>query len=407
MSETKSVRRPSKAGDRFGNVEQLYSIVPRLVVVSRFGTIGTVVLHLLFVLFYSCVAHADTRTWKDATGKFSVQAELIEHDDAQVILKKRDGEQITVPLAKLSDADRAFLESLAQQDDPQGVTLGKAQTYRVRIGMEMSTPGTATGLVGIVPIPIDWPEQSVRVVEEEKTTNVARVTYRNLEDGARQMMITVPKLRRGETARATVTYEVTRHGLVGPETTDTFHIPLRPDRDLRHYLQSGPLTNAKDASIIAAKDKAIAGVEGAWNEVHAIHGWVLDNVRYQERDLIKPAHLALAEGVGDCQELSSLFVAMCRAHGVPARCVWIPRHSYAEFYLEDASGRGHWFPVESTNKEQFGYLPRTQIILQKGDNFKVPEYAEPLHYARTIVKAADVKGGQPEFKEIREIEPIE
>ena len=365
---------------------------------------------LIAFLFVFCSRNVqgETRLWKDATGKFSVQAELIEQDDAQVILKKSDGEQIAVPLAKLSDADRAYLQTLAQQQDQgKGVTLGKARTYRVRVGMEMSTSGTATGLVGIVPIPIEWPEQTVRIVEEEKTPQVGRVTYRNLEDGARQMMISVPKLRRGETARATVTYEVRRHGLVGPEATDEFRIPQRPGRDLRHYLQSGPLTNAKDASIIAAKDKAIDSVEGAWNQVRAIHDWVLDNVRYQERPEIKTAGIALQEGMGDCQELSSLFVAMCRAHGVPARCVWIPRHSYAEFYLEDANGRGHWFPVESTNKEQFGFLPRTEIILQKGDNFKVPEYAQPLHYARTIVNAAHVKCFLPKIRRPPRSTPID
>ena len=64
---------------------------------------------------------------------------------------------------------------------------------------------------------------------------------------------------------------------------------------------------------------------------------------------------------------------------------------------------GIGFPVESTNKEQFGFLPRTQVILQKGDNFRLPEFREPLHYARTIFKAADVKGGQPEFREIFEV----
>jgi hypothetical protein len=97
---------------------------------------------------------------------------------------------------------------------------------------------------------------------------------------------------------------------------------------------------------------------------------------------------------------------MCRAHGVPARCVWIPRHSYAEFYLEDASGRGHWYPVESTNKQQFGFLPRTNVILQKGDNFKVPELGEPTHYARTVIKGSFGRGGaQPEFREIMEVLP--
>ena len=360
---------------------------------------------LLLGLF--AVATAESRTWKDTTGRFSIDAELIEHDDSQVVLKKPSGEEITVPLSKLSAADRAFIESLAKADLPSPVTLGRSQTYRVRLGMEMTTSGTATGLVGIVPIPIEWQEQSIRVVDEEKTPNVGRVTYRDLNDGARQMMISVPRLRRGETASATVTYEVTRHGLVGPEATAEFRIPQRLTKDLRHYLQPGPLTNSKDPNIIAAKDKAIDGVDGDWNQVRAIHDWVLDNVRYQERPEIKTAGIALQEKVGDCQELSSLFVAMCRAHGVPARCVWIPRHSYVEFYLEDASGRGHWFPAESTNKEQFGYLPRTEIILQKGDNFKVPEYREALHYARTIVKAADVKGGQPEFKEIREITPLD
>ena len=357
-------------------------------------------------ILLATVALAETRTWKDSTGQFSVEAELVDHDASQVVLKKGSGEQIAVPLAKLSAADRKYLSDLAAAQNPPPITLGKAQTHRVRVGMEISTSGIATGVVGIVPIPIEWPEQTVRVVEEEKTPNVSKLSYRNLEDGARQMMIHVPRLRSGETARATVTYEVTRHGLVGPAATDAFRVPQRLPRELRHYLQPGPLTNTKDPNIIAAKDKAIDGVDGAWNQVRAIHDWVLDNVRYQERPEIKTAGIALQEKVGDCQELSSLFVAMCRAHGVPARCVWIPRHSYAEFYLEDASGRGYWFPTESTNKEQFGYLPRTEVILQKGDNFKVPELPDRLHYARTIFKAADVKGGQPEFKEIREIEPL-
>ena len=182
------------------------------------------------------------------------------------------------------------------------------------------------------------------IVETDKSPEVNRISYRNLNDGARQMMISVPRLRSGQTARATVTFEIKRHCIDGPESTDAYRVPSRPSRDLRHYLQPGPLTDAEDRNIVAAKDKAIAGVDGAWEQVRAIHDFVIDNVRYVERPEIKSAGIALQEKVGDCQELSSLFVAMCRAHGVPARCVWIPRHSYAEFYLEDASGRGHWFP---------------------------------------------------------------
>lgn len=365
------------------------------------------------VLTSSVVACATTfaapRAWKDASGKFTIEAEFVAVDGADVVLKKTSGSEIRVPLAKLSDADRKFLDSLKPDEnasDESGITLGPAKTTRIKIGMEIEGRGEANAIVGIVPVPMDWPEQTVKIIAEEKTAHVAKVSYRTLNNSAKQMIINVPRLRDGETARATVTFEVNRHGLEAPKSTDGLRVPRRVDRELRHYLQPGPLTEAKDTSIIAAKDKSIAAAKIAWEQVRAIHDFTIDNVRYDERDDIVSAAAALRAGAGDCQELSSLFVAMCRAHGVPARCVWIPRHSYAEFYLEDAAGRGHWFPVESTNKEQFGFLPRTDVIMQKGDNFKVPELAEPTHYARTIIKGSFGRGGaQPEFREIMEILP--
>jgi formylglycine-generating enzyme required for sulfatase activity len=50
------------------------------------------------------------RTWTDATGKFSVTAELVEVRGDKVVLQRQNGKQITVPLAKLSAKDRQFLE---------------------------------------------------------------------------------------------------------------------------------------------------------------------------------------------------------------------------------------------------------------------------------------------------------
>jgi len=51
----------------------------------------------------------DFRTWTDTTGGFRVEAQLVDHDDGQVTLKKRDGQTIIVPLERLSEADRAYL----------------------------------------------------------------------------------------------------------------------------------------------------------------------------------------------------------------------------------------------------------------------------------------------------------
>jgi len=54
-------------------------------------------------------AWAETRTWSDASGKYRIEAELVYAGDGNVRLKKTDGRVVTVPLSKLSDADRRFV----------------------------------------------------------------------------------------------------------------------------------------------------------------------------------------------------------------------------------------------------------------------------------------------------------
>ena len=50
------------------------------------------------------------RTWTDASGGFSVEAELVAVVDGAVRLKRKDGSKISVPLDRLSAADREFLQ---------------------------------------------------------------------------------------------------------------------------------------------------------------------------------------------------------------------------------------------------------------------------------------------------------
>lgn len=61
--------------------------------------------------FPLATAFAAPREWKDATGSFSVRAELVELKDGVVHLKKTDGEVITVPIGRLSDADKNYLSN--------------------------------------------------------------------------------------------------------------------------------------------------------------------------------------------------------------------------------------------------------------------------------------------------------
>lgn len=61
------------------------------------------------IALLAATAWGEERTWTDATGKFSVTAELEEVRGNKVLLRRQDGKQITVPLAKLSAEDQQFL----------------------------------------------------------------------------------------------------------------------------------------------------------------------------------------------------------------------------------------------------------------------------------------------------------
>src|SRR5262245_59598954 len=53
---------------------------------------------------------AEERTWTDASGKFSINAEFVRVDGDKVVLRRADGKEIKVPQARLSDADKEFLK---------------------------------------------------------------------------------------------------------------------------------------------------------------------------------------------------------------------------------------------------------------------------------------------------------
>lgn len=55
------------------------------------------------------------RKWIDSSGKFSVEADLIEVKDGNVFLRTIDGKKLSIPLDKLSAADRLYLTMKAEK----------------------------------------------------------------------------------------------------------------------------------------------------------------------------------------------------------------------------------------------------------------------------------------------------
>ena len=108
----------------------------------------------------------------------------------------------------------------------------------------------------------------------------------------------------------------------------------------RKALYVNPLITARIEDTAADEGKRLLDELFAFTRnSELIYDHVRDNVEYRNGRL-KGALAALRDGHGDCEELSSLFIAVCRANKIPARTIWVPNHCYPEFYLVDQDGEG-------------------------------------------------------------------
>ena len=289
----------------------------------------------------------------------------------------------------------------------QGPKLGSAQTKTIKIGVKIkAVGGPCRGIVASVPVPTDWPEQKVKPGEEDLSQGIHHVTYRTLEGGVKQMIITIPTLAAGEEAHALVSFEVTRSSIDPPEDTSIYKECSKDKlpKDVLPFLGPSPLIESVHPKIVALAKETTDG-KSDWEKVEAIYDTTREKVKYQNGP-IKGALKGLTDGTGDCEELTSLFIALCRASGIPARSVWVPDHCYPEFYLVDGDGKGYWFPCQAAGSRALGGIPEHRPILQKGDSFHDPDRPkEKLRYVSEHLKATAAKGvGKPEVEFVRQWE---
>lgn len=97
--------------------------------------------------------------------------------------------------------------------------------------------------------------------------------------------------------------------------------------------------------------REIAGNE---KEPYAIgrmfYGWIMENLEFKPNGATEWDALSIRDGrQGNCDQFSTLFVALCRSVGIPARTVantylWGGRHVFAEIMVPDNG----WVPVDPT-----------------------------------------------------------
>lgn len=292
-------------------------------------------------------------------------------------------------------------QNAVEEVPENGIQFGKESTTQWRVGVKVTaSKGPMKSVTATVPVPVSWPEQTIKLVDKDISRGV-RVSNRNL-GGVRQMLVQMPSIPHGKTAAAIFTLEITRKEIVAPEETDSYVVPKKIPKEVKRWLNSSPYIESRDSKIKSLAREATKDIDGAWEKIEAIYDTVRDKIEYKEGK-IKSAVRALKDGEGDCEELTSVFIAMCRSQKIPARMVWVPDHCYPEFYLADQDGKGCWFPCQAAGTRAFGSMPEMRPILQKGDNFKVPEKNRPQRYVAEHVSATPVRGSKaPTVKFIRE-----
>ena len=78
------------------------------------------------------LATHEYRTWTDATGNFKVEAKVLELNDTEVKLLKKDQLVITIPLEKLSQPDQLFVKQLQEQAGNPTNEMGNSAVNRRR-----------------------------------------------------------------------------------------------------------------------------------------------------------------------------------------------------------------------------------------------------------------------------------
>lgn len=285
-----------------------------------------------------------------------------------------------------------------------GPMLDQKVVNRYQVGVRIrAVGGPVAGLSGTFCIPAEWDDQQVKQVAEDISPHISQHSMRAGDSNLKQIVYSVPQLPAGETATLLYTYEVTNHSTKAPTETAGLVIPKNPPRDVKKFLLPSPQIEITNPKIRAFVKETVEGKTTAWEQVSAIYDAVREKVKV-ENDKLKGAANTLRDGQGAEEDVAAVFVACCRVHKVPARSLFVPDSCHAEFYLEDSTGKGSWYPVVIEGDKAFGYRPEATIILQRGDNVRVPELKEPQRFVTEHLTGKGNTGGRPSVEFVRRVE---
>jgi len=271
------------------------------------------------------------------------------------------------------------------------VRFGTPQRYSVEHRVKFTNGNIDLASVELwLPIPQEIPEQAVADVKVEPEVPV--ILDKTGQVAVAKMVLTDSLPAADESITFQVSYRIAcRSRFTSPKALaqypyreyprdQKYELFLRPEK----YLQVGD-------EQIAELAKRFAGTRRPAPQIaRAVYDHVIDNTDYRLIDGFGGAKYCLENGSGECGDYCALFVALCRAAGVPARPVngfWADEtngwHCWAEFMLPT----GEWVPVDPQVADRsprqrnfyFGSLDNRRVALCKVHDVRLPESDEGHH----------------------------
>lgn len=266
----------------------------------------------------------------------------------------------------------------AEQESPQSVlAFGSWMSYRVTHRVEVQMGQFPLKELEIwIPVPQDQPEQRIQALAIEPRVPV--VMDRTGQAKVARLIRRQLSVSRPVPVRLQVTYQADCRSvrLVRDAVLSDSFDAYRIDDTYRRFTASERKIEMHFEPLKAAAEQLLRSAAGPLAFAEAAYDWVLDKTRYQLVDGLKGARFCFNEGYGECGDYSTLFVALCRNAGIPARIVagaWASGkngwHCWAEFMLPG----GHWVPVDCSlgdrsdglRNRYFGYLDARRVAFCK------------------------------------------
>lgn len=229
--------------------------------------------------------------------------------------------------------------------------------------------GTATNLSAFTVAPVAFPEQEI--LEFRVKQHGCRASLQQLTATAARLCLQADSIRAGQTLAAIAQYRLKISKSYFAYEPSMFPENQELSREAGRYLGNSPGIQTNSKQVREVVRDIVTESEHPLIKAQAFQSWVWENIKGRLQDYTNVV-TALRRRVGDCEERAAVFVALCRASGIPARLVWIPNHNWAEILLADEAGEEHWIPCHTAAYSWFGWTGVHELVLQKGDRIQLP-----------------------------------